>query len=74
MPTDGFQLLPCVFGINVVDLSLQLEDLFRLDGDISGLALDTRQNSVNRPHLDFRPCLKISELVEPLTLAPPEGW
>lgn len=41
MPTNGFQRLPCVFGINVIDLSLQLEDLFSLDGDISGLTLDT---------------------------------
>lgn len=45
MPTNGFQQLPCVFGINVIDLSLQLEDLFSLDGDISGLTLDTEQNT-----------------------------
>lgn len=42
-----------MFGINVVDLSLQLEDLFRLNGDISGLALDTQQHSVNRLHLSY---------------------
>lgn len=53
MPTDGFQQLPCVFGINVVDLSLQLQDLFRLDGDIGGLALDTQQRSVNRSRLGY---------------------
>lgn len=47
MHTNCFQLLSCVFGINVVDLSLQLEDFFRLDGDISGLTLDTQQHSVN---------------------------
>lgn len=45
MPTNGFQRLPCVFGINVIDLSLQLEDLFSLDGDISGLTLDTERNT-----------------------------
>lgn len=40
-PTNGFQWLPCVFGINVIDLSLQLQDLFSLDGDVCGLTLDT---------------------------------
>lgn len=45
MPTNGFQRLPCVFGVNVIDLSLQLEDLFSLDGDIGGLTLDTEQNT-----------------------------
>lgn len=44
MHTDGFQLLPCVFGVNVVDLPLQLEDLFCLDGNISGLTLDTQRH------------------------------
>lgn len=50
MHTYGFQLLSCMFGINIVDLSLQLENLFRLDGDISGLTLDTQQRSVNGLH------------------------
>lgn len=36
-----------MFGVDVVDLSLQLEDLFRLDGDVGGLTLDTQQHSVN---------------------------
>lgn len=48
MLTNGFQRLPCVFGINVIDLSLQLQDLFSLDSDISGLTLDMEQNTHQR--------------------------
>lgn len=47
-PTNGFQRLPCVFGIDVIDLSLQLQDLLSLDGDVCGLTLDTQQHSVKR--------------------------
>lgn len=42
-PTNGFQWLPCVFGVDVVDLSLQLQDLLSLDGDVCGLTLNTQQ-------------------------------
>lgn len=45
-PTNGFQWLPRVFGIDVIDLSLQFQDLLSLDGDICGLTLDT-QHTVN---------------------------
>lgn len=31
-----------MFGVDVVDLSLQLQDLFSLDGDVCGLTLETQ--------------------------------
>ena len=70
-PTNGLQRLPCVFGVDVIDLSLQLQDLLRLNGDVCGLTLDT-QHTVNisttslcqlldiviTPMLDFRSSLE----------------
>lgn len=50
-PTDGFQRLPRVLSVDVVDLSLQLEDLLGLDGDVCGLALETRPLSGQVVHL-----------------------
>lgn len=41
-PTNSFQRLPRVFGIDVIDLSLQFQDLLSLDGDICSLTLDTQ--------------------------------
>ncbi len=43
-PTNGFQRLPRVFGVDVIDLSLQLQDLLGLDGDVCGLTLDTQHS------------------------------
>lgn len=73
-PTDGFQWLPCVFGIDVIDLSLQFQDLLSLDGDVCGLTLGTEAHSVKASPLqagqadliatrmfDFRPEIKGSE-------------
>lgn len=42
--TDGFQRLPRVFCVDGVDLSLQLEDLLGLDGDVCGLTLEYQYN------------------------------
>lgn len=36
--TDDGQWLPCVFGIEPIDLALQLQDFLGLDGDVGGLA------------------------------------
>lgn len=45
-PTDGGQQLPRVFGIEAIDLSLQLHDLLGLDGDVRGLTLITQGAAV----------------------------
>lgn len=33
-----------MFGVDAVDLSLQLQDLLGLDGDVCGLTLDTQRS------------------------------
>lgn len=37
-----------MFGIDVIDLSLQFQDLLSLDGDVCGLTLDTQCHSVKQ--------------------------
>lgn len=55
-----------MFGVDVVDLSLQFEDLLGLDGDVRGLTLKRRTTS---------PISIVPNVTRQrhLTLAPPEG-
>ena len=55
--TDGLQQLARVFGVDLVDLFLQLQDLLSLDGDVCGLTLNTSQRNDHVYRLSNPLCL-----------------